>query len=271
MNSEILVLLVPLLFSIHQIFVRLGSGETDTMSGVYISLLASTLIFLPSLLTPTFDPQFLLFMILAGVLHFFIARMCFYHAIARIGANLSAPLSATRVFFAAFLGTFLGETLTPRIALMSFLIFSGIVLLSRPRGKADYVGIALGVLTGFFTALSSFLVKFGYKVEYNPLFGIFVGFAVSTLLMSLLVGKNLSKHGLRWYIAAGITVGFGHLVRYTVLVDLPVTVVEPITSAYPLFTVLLTFIFLREKEVFTIPSIVGTLLILTGIYSYYLG
>ena len=266
----LIALLIPLLFSVHQIFVRFGSREADTMSGIYVSQIASTLLFLPSLISPSLNREFLAYMLTAGILHFFAARICFYHAISRIGANLSAPLSATRVFFAAILGIFLGEILTLKVSLMSILIFIGIVLISRPSGKADYVGIVLGILTGFFTALSSFLVKFGSGVEYNPLFATFIGFLISTALMTPIAAKNFSMRGAKWYFAAGITVGAAHFVRYVVLKDLPVTVVEPITSSYPLFTVVLTFILLREREIFTTRSLLGTFLILAGIYSYYL-
>lgn len=60
-----------------------------------------------------------------------------------------------------------------------------------------------------------------------------------------------------------------HLVRYVVLESTPVTVVEPITSSYPLFTLLLSFLFIREREIFTKRAILGTASILTGIFVYY--
>ncbi len=71
------------------------------------------------------------------------------------------------------------------------------------------------------------------------------------------------------YFAAGVVVGVAHFIRYVALKDVPVTIVEPITSSYPLFTLLLSAIFLREGEVFTARAIAGTLLILTGIYIHY--
>lgn len=263
------LLLIPILFSFHQIFVRLGSREAETISGIYVSLIASTLVFIPSIQHPTLDAKFLGYMAIAGILHFFVARICFYHAISKIGANLSAPLSATRVFFAAILGIFVGEYLTLKIIVMSILIFAGIVLVSRPKGKADFTGVAFGVLTGFFSAVSSYFVKFGNLVEYNPLFAIFLGFALSSLLMTPIALRKDLKHT-KWYIAAGVTAGAGHLVRYIALKDVPVTVVEPITSSYPLFTLLLSAIFLREREIFTLRSILGTLLILAGVHIYYI-
>ncbi len=265
----LLALLIPLLFSVHQILVRQGSRDAETMSGIYVSLAASTLIFLPSILHPSLNQQFLLYMTAAGVMHFFAARICFYHAISRIGANLSAPLSATRVFFAAILGIFLGEILTLKTLTMSLLIFTGILLLSHPSGRIDYLGMLFGLLTGLFTALSSFLVKFGNHVEYNPMFAAFVGFAISTALMTPVVLKNFTAKGTGWYFIAGIFAAFAHLVRYIVLEYTPVTVVEPITSSYPLFTIALSFLFIREKEIFTKRALLGTASILAGIFVYY--
>ncbi len=268
-DMAMLALLIPLLFSIHQILVRQGSRDAETMSGIYVSLAASTLIFLPSVLHPTLNKQFLLYMTAAGVMHFFAARICFYHAISRIGANLSAPLSATRVFFAAILGIFLGEFLTLKTLAMSILIFAGIILLSRPSGRVDYLGMLFGLSTGFLTALSSFLVKFGNHAEYNPMFAAFVGFAVSTVLMTPIALKNFTPKGTGWYFVAGIFAALAHLVRYVVLESTPVTVVEPITSSYPLFTLLLSFLFIRGREIFTKRAILGTASILTGIFVYY--
>ncbi|MEM0503886.1 MAG: EamA family transporter, partial [Archaeoglobaceae archaeon] len=68
------------------------------------------------------------------------------------------------------------------------------------------------------------------------------------------------------FVAGGALGGLAHMVRYIVLKDTPVTVIEPITSSHPLFTLVLTAIFLRRLEVFSRRSILGTISIMTGIY-----
>ncbi len=265
----LLPLLIPVLFSVHQILVRIGSRKADLTSGIYLSILVSALIFSPSLLRPTLNATFVAFMLLAGFLHFFAARICFYHAIDRIGANLSAPLAATRVFFAALIGLAVGEELTPKVLAMSALVFTGIVLLSRPEGKIDWTGFLLGLATGLLTAVSSFLVKFGMEIDYNPLFATFLGFAISALLMTPFAAPRLKLSGIGWFLVAGITVAAAHLVRYVCLHSLPVVIVEPITSAYPLFTLVLSYIFIREREVFTLRSIAGAIAIVAGVNLYF--
>ena len=269
--DELILFLIPLLFSIHQILVRRGGEEIDTLSGTYLSLLTSTILFSPSLLFANVDPKFLTLMLAAGFFHFFVARLCFYHAIERIGANLSAPLSATRVYFAAILTYLIGEEVTPKIIFMSILIFLGVALLSRPKGvKIDAIGIFLGLATGFFSALSSLFVRMGMLESYNPYFGTFVGFAFSTLLLTpFVIKKNISMRGGRFFIIASIFVGFGQFIRYVGLYKFQVAVVEPIVSIYPLFTIVFSYMFLRSREIFGKEVVLGAFLVILGINIYF--
>lgn len=260
-----IALLIPLLFSLQHVLVRVGSEKSETLSGIYVSLLISTLMFTPSLLNPTLNLEFLFYMSLAGILQFLFARICLFYSISRIGANLSAPLSATRIFFATIIGLFVGEFLNFWIILGSLLIFTGIFLISKVKGKPDWVGISLAILTGFFSSLSSYFIKFGNAVEYNPFFAVFLGFAFSTALLTpSMVGKSLKNTKL--FAIGGFLGGLAHLIRYIVLRDEPVTVIEPITSSHPFFTLLITSIFLRRIEVFSKRSIMGIFAIMSGIY-----
>lgn len=264
---DFILLLIPLLFSLQHVLVRVGSERSETLNGIYASLLVSTLMFSPSLLIPTLDSDFLLYMSVAGILQFFFARICLYYSISRIGANLASPLSSTRIFFASLMALLVGELLNLWIVINSILIFSGIFLLSKPaKGKErDLIGVSLALLTGFFACLSSYFIKFGNSIEYNPFFATFLGFALSTALLTpFMVGKSL--RGTKPFVAGGIFGGVAHAIRYISLKDTPVTVVEPVTSSHPFFTLLITAAFLRKRETFSKRSIIGTILITTGIY-----
>ena len=276
-NNEIVIKLIPLLipvfFSFHQVLVRKGSEQMSALDGTYMSLLTSTLIFSPSvLLYCTINFKFIAIMLLSGLLHFLLARLCFYHAIERIGANLSAPLSATRIFFATIIGYFLlNEVITVKLIIMSLLIFSGILLLSNPKkNSSDFIGISLALLTGLLSAISSYLVKIGLMEVYNPLFGVFLGFLISTIVLTLLMKPDLDIRRGKYYAIAGVFVGLGHLARYISLQVLPVSYVEPITSIYPFFTVLLSFLLIRESEVFSKNLFAGMVLIVLGTNIYFL-
>ncbi|MFN3384641.1 MAG: DMT family transporter [Archaeoglobaceae archaeon] len=263
---DYIALLIPLLFSLQHVLVRVGSEKSETINGIYASLLVSTLMFSPSILKPTLDPGFLLYMTLAGLFQFFFARICLYYAISRIGANLTAPLSSTRILFATIIGLFVGELLNFWIILGSILIFTGIFLLSKVKGESDWIGISLAILAGLFACLSSYFIKFGNAVEYNPLFAVFLGFAISTALLTpFMIGKSLKNT--KPFVVGGFLGGVAHMIRYVVLKEEPVTVIEPITSSHPLFTLFITAIFLRRLEVFSKRSIAGTIFIMVGIYA----
>lgn len=260
------VLLIPLLFSIQHVLVRVGSEKSETLNGIYASLLVSTLMFSPSVLKPTLDPDFLFYMATAGVLQFFFARICLYYAISRIGANLASPLSSTRIFFATVIALFVGELLNLWIVLGSVLVFLGIFLISKAKAKSDMLGISFAILTGFFACLSSYFIKFGNSVEYNPFFATFLGFAISTALLTpFMIGKSLKNT--KPFVLGGLLGGVAHAIRYIALKDTPVTVIEPITSSHPFFTLLITAIFLKRLEVFSKQSIAGTISIMLGIYT----
>lgn len=270
----VLLIAVAVFFSLHQICIRKGTIEFDVISGTFISIFTTALIFsVFSINRLCFNPKFIVFMVSAGILHFLIARTAFYNCINRIGANLAGPLSATRIYFAALFGFLIGETITIKIFVMTTSIFLGIVLLSNPKKgiRADIVGIALGILTGLTAAFSSILVKFGMQIYPDAVFGSAIGY-VSSLVLYPIFFRNIEfnlKKG-RYFILGGIFVGLGHFLRYYELIKMPVSVVEPILSIYPLFTILLSYLFLKKEEIFSLRVVLGTAFILAGVNFYFL-
>lgn len=264
------LILIAIFFSLHQIFIKKGVAYGDANYGAFISLLTTALMFSAlSYNRVVLNLQFIGIMIVAGILHFLIARIAFYNAISRIGANSAGSLSATRVFFASLIGMAIGEVPSLKIIIMSALIFSGIWLISSPSGADDRKGIALALLTGFITALSSGFVRLGMKIQPEPVFGSAIGYAVSAGLLPAFF-KFKKKGGEIYFIIAGIFVGLAHFLRYRALINHPVSVVEPIISTYPLFTLLFTALIFRKLEKLSRNIIIGSILIIFGIEFYYL-
>ena len=269
-----LLIAVAVLFSFHQICIRKGTIEFDVVSGTFISIFTTAFIFSAlSINKIHFNAQFIILMALAGILHFLVARTAFYNCINRIGANLAGPLSATRIYFATLFGFFIGESISIKIVLMTTLIFVGIFLLSNPKKgvRADFIGLILGIITGLTAAFSSVLVKFGMHIYPDAIFGSAIGY-LSSLIIYPVFFKNIDfdlKKG-RFFIMGGIFVGFGHFLRYYELIRMPVSIVEPVLSIYPLFTIILSYIFLKEKEIFSLRVVLGTISILIGINFYFL-
>ncbi len=262
-----ILLLIPILFSLHQILVRRGFERAELLAGNLLSIATTALLFLPAFVLRFYpNAEFLGFMVVAGVLNFVLARLCFYASIKRVGANVASALSATRIYFAELLGAIIGERITLRLFLASTLIFSGIVILSTPRGKRDRLGIFLGILTALFVVLSSVFIKLGLRIHDDPLFGSSVGYLSAFLLFTpVCFERGVELEGARFFVAAGIFVGLGHLLRYYALSTYPVSFVEPVISTYPLFTLLLSFLLIRDLESFDARTVLGCILMVFGV------
>ncbi len=264
------LILIALLFSLHQIFVRKGVEHGDANYGALVSLVTTSLVF--SLLSVNrifLSVKFAVLMVVAGILHFLVARTAFYNAISRIGANSAGSISATRMFFAVMFGFVLGEEIGIKVILMAVLIFAGIYMISTPEGAGDLKGIVLALLTGITTALSSAVVKAGMKINPDPVFGSAVGYVTSTVLFPFFF-RYRKRGGEKFFIPAGILVGAGHYLRYRALIDQPLSVVEPVLSTYPLFTLILTALAMGRIENLSRNIAIGCVLIVLGIQSYYL-
>ncbi|AEA47092.1 DMT family transporter [Archaeoglobus veneficus] len=276
----LLLLGIALFFSLHQVSIKKGTISCDTTTGTFVSIATTAILFtalsLPSL-NPLSDlqPAFVAAMIIAGVLHFLVARTAFYVCIDRVGANVAATLATTRVFFAAMLGLLLlAEHITARVVLMAGLIFAGVFALSRPGGVKDARGILLGLFTGFVAALSSVVVRTGMEISSNAVLGTAIGYISALLLFPIVAGKKIEINSIGrdyWpFILGGIFVGFGHYMRYVALSLYPVSVVESFLSTYPLFTVILSWIFIRDVEVFSLRFFIAAILIISGVEAYFL-
>ncbi|WP_457591850.1 EamA family transporter [Geoglobus sp.] len=264
------LILIALFFSLHQIFIKKGVGYGDANYGALVSLLTTSVIFSAlSVGRGIPDIRFVALMVIAGVMHFLLARTAFYNAISRIGANSAGSISATRVFFAVLIGMGLGESVGLNVAVMALLIFAGIYLISSPGGVEDLRGVMLALFTGLITALSSGVVKVGMEIHADPVLGSAIGYVSSTALFPLFF-KYEKRGGERYFIPAGIFVGLGHYLRYRALVSYPVSVVEPFLSIYPLFTLILTALVFRSVERVSRNIAIGSVLIVLGVESYYL-
>lgn len=68
-----------------------------------------------------------------------------------------------------------------------------------------------------------------------------------------------------WFLAAGVTVSFSMVCIYYALDRGKVSVVIPISSTGPLFSLILTAIFLRDVERVTLRIVVSAAMIVSGV------
>ncbi len=130
--------------------------------------------------------------------------------------------------------------------------------------------LILWLLTIFFWGISPIIEKLGLK-EVDPLLALFVrtlASLVAIFLVLLVISPDLSSLNLKnvgILSLSGIIGGFlGMFTYFSLLKSKNASQVVPLTSTYPLVATLLAVLILKEK--LTLLKLLGTLLVVAGIY-----
>lgn len=140
--------------------------------------------------------------------------------------------------------------------------------------QRDWLGhlFAFGAAAGYGT--SGVLIKAGLKSYGSPFTAITIATITGLLVMAPLAFRSWRGMGEGWrperrailfVLASGLCAITGFSSNTLALSTLPVTVVTPISSAYPLVTLILVLLFLRRSEVVAPRTIAGAALIVAGI------
>jgi drug/metabolite transporter (DMT)-like permease len=199
------------------------------------------------------------------------------------GPTVAGTISSTTPLF-AMLGAilFLGEPLSPAAAAGTAVIVLGVVALTArgagpPRAWAAWV-ILLPLAGAAIRGGAQAAVKGGLVLWPDPFVAALVGYTVSSVTIFAAnrafvprgskpvprTGASLDRRGILWFMAVGICNGFGVLAMYAALNRGQVSVVSPLVATYPLFTLALGAIFLREEK-FGPRVLLGVALTVAGV------
>ena len=114
-------------------------------------------------------------------------------------------------------------------------------------------------------------MKLGLQVWPSPLWACLIGYVSSSfvVLMVQRVRKGsviaaVPWRGRRWFAITGICNGLSVLSLFAAVRHGPITLVAPLAAVYPLFTVLLTAIMLRNVRI-TAQIVAGTVMTVAGV------
>ena len=280
--AEFYALANAFLFAVHNIFMKKALRYSNPATGVISSLLIN-IVFLWTvafLFVPMANVTLASLLIFVGVGFFQpgLTRLLTYKGIDALGVAITDPIRAsTPLFSAAMAIVFLGEEITLPIIVATLMIIGGITLLSWRHGAMKLAGsavylwfpIAASVLAG----ASQVVRKFGMAAVPHPFLAAAVT-ATSSLVISVLVmwyvektqeTWKMNRQCVWWFLAAGITVSFAMTSIYHALDLGKVSVVIPLSSTAPLFSLILTALFLRGVEQVTPRIVVSTVLIVSGV------
>ncbi|HTF14775.1 MAG TPA: DMT family transporter [Burkholderiales bacterium] len=192
------------------------------------------------------------------------------------GPTVAGTISSTTPLFAV-LGAilFLGEPLSPVAAAGTAVIVLGVVALTargadRPRTWAAWV-ILLPLAGAAIRGGAQAAVKGGLVLWPDPFVAVLVGYSVSSVMIFAgnrafvpRTGASSDLRGILWFMAVGICNGLGMLAMYAALNAGKVSVVSPLVATYPLFTLALSAVFLREEK-FGPRVLLGVALTVAGV------
>jgi uncharacterized membrane protein len=295
-------------FALNNTLARRGVLSGTVLQALSISVPIGVPIFLVVALATgnlpyvaTFSWRSLMWLSLAGVVHFVWGRYCNYRAVKAIGSNLAGPLQESNVLIALALAVLLlGETLTPFkiVGIMLVLLGPGVAVeigrKRKPRASAaappaekgaspakptftphhteGYLFAALSA-TGYGT--SPILVRLGLEhagIGASIAAGLVSYTAATLAVIVVLAFSGTLRHArfipadtAKWFGLAGLFVGISQMLRYMALSIAPVSVVTPIQRLSLLFRFLFSWLMNREHEVFSGRIFLGTALSLLGV------
>ena len=217
----------------------------------------------------------LVFFVLAGLVGTVAGRLLRFIAIERVGASVSAAIVNLNPLIATLLAiALLCERVTVPIVTGTIVIALGTILLSM---SGQHLGfrpqlLVYPLLSATCFGMVSILRKLGLSGA-GPIIGMALNVstaAVAFAAFMLASGQRGSLicrgRPLAYFAAAGLLENVAVFLNIVALGMGTVSVVTPLYGTSPIFTLLLSFFFLRGIERLTGRVVAGTVLIVVGIY-----
>jgi drug/metabolite transporter, DME family len=209
-----------------------------------------------------------------GLLDPGLSALLIFLAIRKIGVSVTIPILAAAPFVSTTLSVlFLNEPLTLFVILGTLLIIAGVTLLSYRKGHfGDNIKfILLAIIASASIGLAVFITKLALNVSNTPIGGLSVSFVAGLmLLLAVMVALRkwnevpLNWDSSRFFILGGVLVAGAFSFTFLAVANGLVSVVLPLIGTQPLFTLVLSFLLLRQHENITRNVILGTVVIVAG-------
>lgn len=217
----------------------------------------------------------LVFFVLAGLVGTVAGRLLRFIAIERVGASVSVAIVNLNPLIATLLAiALLGEHVTVPIVTGTIVITLGTILLSMSGRQLGFRPrlLVFPLLSATCFGMVSILRKIGLGGA-----GPTIGMALNVTTAAVAFGAFMlasRQHGalicrgrpLGYFIAAGLLENVAVFLNLLALGMGTVSVVTPLYGTSPIFALLLSFFFLRGVERLTGRVVIGTVLIVVGIY-----
>lgn len=282
----LLCLMAAFFFACHGVLVKVGLKGSDPLSGALVSssinaifLWTLTILFVP---LQALIHKGMIYLIIAGLLAPCLARVFMYTGIEKVGVSIASPIRSTFPFFAVTPAIlFLEERFTGFVGIAAISTVLGVVLLSlSPSGNLgtpiqlqwEKKDLLFPLAAALFYGVSDFFRKIGMITVTSPLGGATIVTTVSLLFFAMILPWMKKKRRMTvgnrsalFFSLGGIFGSLGQISLLSALRSGQLIVVSPLVSTTPLFTLSLTYIFLRKSERITSRVVLGVIAIVAGV------
>ena len=285
-TAQLLALITSVFYASALVSARAGMLYSTPTTVTLVSILIQNLL-LWSAIGVTGGVHAVLF---AGILLFTLVgifqlgvRLLAYTGVEKIGASRSSALqSVSPLVSAAIAVMILGEPTTLLIILGTFLVVAGIVLISWKPDR-QLIGfrrwhLLLPIGAAFLTGINHPIRRYVLTMANEPLFfsalmgtvslgGFLIYFAVSPRSQRLV----WNRQAIGPFLATGVCETTSILLIITAISMGRVVIVAPIAASYPVWSLILSAIFLRDVESVNWKVIAGILSVVAGNFAIHLG
>jgi len=211
---------------------------------------------------------------ISGAFALGLGRLLNFMSIENIGVAITSSVVGINPLITSFLAIlFLGEQALFSTFLGAILVAAGIFLLNGLEGKSFKKRfLIVPFLSALFYAFANVIRKIGLNVQSEPLLGAQVGAAAGTisfLLYLIASGKigmlRVTAKSFGYYFMAGVSSSLGWIAMMYALQTGNVSIATTIVFSYPLFSLILSWLFLRGREILSWRTILGCIIIVMGV------
>jgi drug/metabolite transporter (DMT)-like permease len=271
-----LALLAALLFGLALITTQFAVRHMDGLAGAKVSITSSAIfwwLLVPFKGLEGGNAMGAAIFAAAGLFFPVSVTLLAYAANRRLGPTIAGAIGSTAPLFAV-LGAvvFLGERLGfAQITAILAIVVGSIVLSLRHGGEVKLTGAWISWCAAALRAIAQVVVKAGFAVWANPYAAIVLGYTVSTVVIWLVGAASkrpesriYNRRGVLWFWLTGFINSCALFVLYAALEAGTVSVVSPIAASYPLITLALNTLVLREERL-TLRLALGVALMVSGV------
>ncbi len=188
--------------------------------------------------------------------------------------------NVTPVFAVLGAVLFLGERLGLGQAAGLALVVGGVALLALRGGAGGRTWsiwvLGLPLAAALVRGAIQPAIKTGLVLWHEPLAAAAIGYAMSSLVILVLVGQRAWREGradpagVRWFLTVGMCNGTATFLLYAALGLGSIALVAPLVALFPLMAVVMSYLFLRGEQLHAIGllgivvSVAGVILLLAG-------